>query len=147
MKQLRKIILLATAAGIILSYSCDKEAGHEYISIVNNTEKDICYQIMLQTEINIKDTIFQCHKIPVTIPVNSAHSQESAGRAGGWERHFKSIRYVQFLIMDRETFFPYLQYYADCDTIRKYVPILHRYQLTLEDLQRMNWTVVYPPEE
>jgi len=42
----------------------------------------------------------------------------------------------------------YKKYWNEpCDTIRKYVPILHRYQLTLEDLQRMNWTVVYPPPE
>jgi hypothetical protein len=34
-----------------------------------------------------------------------------------------------------------------CDTFRKYVPILHRYQFTIEDMERMNWTIVYPPEE
>ena len=33
-----------------------------------------------------------------------------------------------------------------CDTIQKYVPVLYRYQLKLEDLEQMNWTVVYPPE-
>lgn len=35
---------------------------------------------------------------------------------------------------------------APCDTIQKYVPVLYRYQLKLEDLEQMNWTVVYPPE-
>jgi len=47
--------------------------------------------------------------------------------------------------MEAETFDKYID--EPCDTIRKYVPVLHTYQLTLEDLQQMNWMVVYPPGE
>jgi hypothetical protein len=62
-----------------------------------------------------------------------------------WEETLGKHSVFQLLITDAEIF---NQYKKDtCDTIRKYVPILHHYQLTLEDLQRMNWTIVYPPEE
>jgi hypothetical protein len=53
--------------------------------------------------------------------------------------------YISFLAIDNiET----VRYWDEpCDTIRKYVPVLHRYRYTIEELERMNWTVVYPPEE
>jgi len=35
----------------------------------------------------------------------------------------------------------------DCDSIPIKNDILRHYQLTLEDLRRMNWTIVFPPEE
>ena len=57
----------------------------------------------------------------------------------------KNGNYLQLIIMDYDI---YLQYYKEpCDTFRKYVPILHRYKATLEYLQRMNWKIIYPPEE
>ena len=36
--------------------------------------------------------------------------------------------------------------FEPCDTIRKYVPFLHRYLVSLEDMEQANWTIVYPPE-
>lgn len=62
----------------------------------------------------------------------------------GWYDYFDDYKYIQFLIADCDTFWKY--YSEPCDTIRKYVPVLHVYRLTLEDLERMNWTVVYPPK-
>lgn len=63
----------------------------------------------------------------------------------GWEGDFEVIPYLQIIVMDGKNYIDYFK--EPCDTIRKYVPILHRYQLKLEDLERMNWTVVYPPKE
>jgi len=59
-----------------------------------------------------------------------------------WNSYLKSLT---VFILDGELYEEYWQ--QPCDTIRKYVPILHTYRLTSEDLQRMNWTVVYSPEE
>ena len=46
--------------------------------------------------------------------------------------------------MDEQTYSRYM--FEPCDTIRKYVPILHRYRVSLEDMEQANWTIVYPPE-
>jgi hypothetical protein len=37
--------------------------------------------------------------------------------------------------------------FYDCDSISIKNDVLKHYHLTLEDLQRMNWTIVYPPEK
>lgn len=34
---------------------------------------------------------------------------------------------------------------SSIDTVHKKVPILHIYQLKQTDLEKMNWTVIYPP--
>lgn len=60
-----------------------------------------------------------------------------------WEVEFSGCSYYQLLIVDGEV---YKKYKDDSiDSIRKKVPILHIYQLTQSDLEKMNWTVIYPP--
>ena len=49
--------------------------------------------------------------------------------------------------MQFEHFFLYSEGDSPCDTIRKYVPVLQRYRLNLEDLENLNWIVPYPPTE
>jgi hypothetical protein len=93
-------------------------------------------------EIGKTDTLYHCLKGHYIVPSDSTYMfylRET------WEEELDGFFYLQFVLMDKDI---HLQYYTEpCDTIRKYVPILHRYQLTLGDLQRMNWTIVYPPEE
>jgi hypothetical protein len=60
-------------------------------------------------------------------------------------QYLKKGQTISVFITDANVFYKYWQ--QPCDTIRKYVPILYTYRLTLEDLQRMNWMIVYPPEE
>jgi len=144
MKQIRTIILLI-AIPILLCACPDKEDGHRYITFINKSGQIIACQEFWSGHITNADTLFQCAIAAVGIPADSLFNFPSLNHSG-WETDFRAIPYIQYLIMDGEI---YREYIAppDCDTIRKYVPILHRYQLTLEDLQRMNWTVIYPPED
>ncbi len=150
MKQFRSTILLIATS--ILLCACPKdENGHRYITFINKSERDISCQDFWSGSIIEADTLFQCGVGAVGIPANSLCKFPSLNHSG-WETDFKLIPYIQFLVMDDSTYVYYskmlnYQLIENCDTIRKYVPILHTYRLTLEDLQRMNWTVVYPPEE
>jgi hypothetical protein len=145
MKQIR-IILLLIAASMLL-YACpDKEEGHRYITFVNKSGNDICTHPEWFIHNNGEDTLYRCNSIPLHINANTSHNFESAIRSSSWEKEFSSgTHYLRFLIMDIKTYKRYMK--EPCDTIRKYVPILHTYRLTLEDLQRMNWTVTFPPIE
>jgi hypothetical protein len=143
MKQFRFIILLI-ATSVLLCACPDKEGGHRDIAFVNNSEKGIVCQEFWSGSITNADTLIECRTGASGISPNSLHNFNSLNNSG-WETDFKVIPYIQYLIMDAETYDKYIG--EPCDTIRKYVPILHRYQLTLADLQQMNWTVVYPPEE
>ncbi len=88
------------------------------------------------------DTTYHCRVYSALILSDSVYLEKCGEFDEGksWEDDFTVIPYVQFLIMDAEIFNHYLN--QPCDTILKNVPILYRYQLTLEDLQRMNWTVI-----
>jgi hypothetical protein len=142
MKQF-KITILMIATSMLLCACPNKEDGHRYITFVNKSERDISCQDFWSGHITDADTLFQCRIGAVGIPTDSLCNFPSLNHSG-WETDFRAIPYMQFLVMDRDV---YWQYHSEpCDSIRKYVPVLHCYRLTLEDLQRMNWTVVYPPE-
>jgi hypothetical protein len=128
----------------------NKEEGHKYIAFVNKSQKFIACQDFWSGHITDADTLFQCGIGAVGIPVDSLCNFPSLNHSG-WETDFRAIPYIQFLIIDDSTYVHYskifnYQLIENCDSIRKYVPVLHIYRLTLADLQRMNWTVVYPPD-
>ncbi|GHU75013.1 hypothetical protein FACS189413_19680 [Bacteroidia bacterium] len=145
MKQLNAIILLITTSILLCACPDKDENGHRYITFVNKSGKFIACQEFWSGHITDADTLFQCRIAAFGIPVDSLCSFYSLNQSG-WETDFEAIPCIQFLIMDGDIYKEYITP-PDCDTIRKYVPILHCYRLTLEDLQRMNWRVVYPPKE
>jgi len=142
MKQLKIAISLITAS--MLLYACPKYEV-DYITFVNKSESRIVFQPhFLNANPTNEDTLFQCTKGGFNIHPDTLY-RLGAGRHSNWENEMKRYSHLQLLVMDYKILSNYLA--TPCDTIRKYVPILHRYQLTLEDLRRMNWTVVYPPEK
>jgi len=135
-----KILLLM----IMLSACPGNEDGHRYITIINQSDKTIVWQPRF-FRIGETSEQYDClYVLGGSIHSNSSFKFDYDDRGNTWEIGLIN-HYLQLILMDAAT---YERYIAEpCDTIRKYVPILHRYQLTLKDLERMNWTVVYPPEE
>jgi|LSQX01.2.fsa_nt_gb hypothetical protein len=141
MKQFR-IILFLIATSMLL-YACpNKEVGHRYINFLNNSEKKIVCQEFVSGSITDADTIIQCRIGAIGINSHSSYGFSSLHKS--WEIDFQVMPYIQFLVLDAESYDNFLA--ESCDTIRKYVPVLKCYRLTLDDLQQMNWTVVYPAE-
>ena len=140
MKQLRITILLVAAS--ILLCACPKKTGQDFIYIVNKSDKKIVFQVSK----NKQDTTFYCSNTGITIfpkvESDSIFKLDYGDNYSSWDNNLKSLT---VFILDGELYGEYWK--QSCDTIRKYVPILYCYQLTLEELQRMNWTVVYPPTE
>jgi len=60
-----------------------------------------------------------------------------------WEIEISDLANVQLMILDNDSLNKY--FVSPIDTIHKKVPILHIYQLKQADLEKMNWTVIYPP--
>jgi hypothetical protein len=140
MKQFR-IIILSIATSMLLCACPKDENGHYHIIIVNQSDKTIVWETRM-LEIGTSDTLFSCRYAGFTTPPDSTYKFYDRDT---WETGLNTKHYLQLILMDRDIYWQYRL--ESCDTIRKYVPILHRYQLTLEDLKRMNWTVVYPPED
>ena len=140
MKQIQTTILLIVIS--MLLCACPDKAGQDFIYITNKSDKKIAFQV----SVNKQDETFYCSDVGRTILIsvesNSTFKLDDGDAYSSWDNFLKSLT---VFILDGEVYEEYWQ--QPCDTIRKYVPILHTYRLTLEDLRRMNWTVVFPPEE
>ncbi|HPQ13305.1 MAG TPA: hypothetical protein PLQ60_07545 [Paludibacteraceae bacterium] len=146
MKQFRITILLI-ATTLLLCACPEIEEVHRNIVFVNKSGKRVAYQFAFSKIQDIyEDTVFNCNKTSEGFIENdSSFILDCPIRERSWEISLGNSYYIQYLVLDGDKF---SQYYTEpCDTIRKYVPVLHTYRLTLADLQRMNWTVVYPPEK
>ena len=140
MNTFKKILLLTTFL-ICLCACPNEENGHQHITIINNSDKTIIWQARFFKDSFI-DKQFACQYTYKTICSNTSVKFNYDDRENVWETAMDK-HYLQILFADYDTFKKYET--LPCDTIRKHVPILYCYILTLEDLQRMNWTVVYPP--
>jgi hypothetical protein len=141
---MRKILLLSVVALCCMAYSCGGEKnGHPFIMVRNNSNDTIVCVERYAGRIIHDDTLYYCPRFgsPLTsrIPPNSFAKIEPVAEV--WEDDFKYLPFIQFFIVDDSIY-----HNVPCDTIQKYNMILHRYQLKLEDLQRMNWIIDYPPE-
>lgn len=108
---------------------------HEYITVKNQSEKDVylafkglyypdkCF--MHSTKTLTKGEVFEF------FPYN-----------GRIESRLKGGSTLEFYLIDPSRFNKNGEYY-DCDSIAIKNDILMHYNLTLEDLERMNWQVVY----
>jgi hypothetical protein len=140
-----KIILITTvlASTLLLANTCYKD-GHDCITIVNKSDKTLKFQLFN----DYMDTVFYCSQHGITIlgavKADSLFSLMAPDR-DMWEYYFDNENRILSIDVGESTY-DYDQY-IPCDTISKYIPIAHHYRLTLEDLNRMNWTIVYPPEE
>ena len=138
-----KIIkILALCLLSCLLWACP-ERSEAYITLVNKSDQNIVYQEYRDFGHTFSDALFQCSVGAVEIQKRTSVVIESLDYAG-WKADFNYTTCIQFLIMDEQTYSRYM--FEPCDTIRKYVPILHRYRVSLEDMEQANWTIVYPPE-
>ena len=138
-----KIIkILALCLLSCLLWACP-ERSEAYITLVNKSDQNIVYQEYRDFGHTFSDALFQCSVGAVEIQKRTSVVIESLDYAG-WKADFNYTPCIQFLIMDEQTYSRYM--FEPCGTIRKYVPILHRYRVSLEDMEQANWTIVYPPE-
>lgn len=136
-----KIIILFLL--VCLLSACVKQS-ERYIKIVNKSERDIVFQTIKTRHFMNQSPSYVCHGM-IDIVSKDSFLLYSSVDDTGWKADFNLNPYQIFLIMDDENYSKYML--EPCDTLLKYVPILHSWQVTYEDMERMNWTLVYPPEE
>lgn len=144
MKSFKKILLLIATSMSLLSYG-SLSLEHENIDIVNKSENKIVFQPQILTpDLSNEDRVYQCKNGAIGVGSESTH-QLPAGTHSDWEGNLSGDSFLKILILDGESYSNYMQ--EPCDTFRKYVPVLQLYQLTLKDVQLLNWTISYPPTE
>lgn len=141
-----KFMKIAKILGLCLLsciLSACPEQSEKYIKLVNKSERDVVFQADNDNYFVNNDISYICQGIVFTILKDSLYLCQSVDYTG-WEADFNLSPYMTFLFMDKENYDEYRG--EPCDTIRKYVPILHHYRVSLEDMEQANWTIVYPPE-
>ena len=142
--KLKMILLLALTLMLMGCPMIDSES--ENIKIVNQSDKEICFQAnSLTYPFANEDTLLQS-QFPVCGIKPRTHYLCYAGTNSDWRRELHRCRFLQILIVENgDDFLKYLK--APKDTLRKYVPVVQRYHLSVKDLDRLHWTVTYPPTE
>jgi hypothetical protein len=137
------IILLGI---IFIATTCRKyDNVHSYITIINKSHEKIVFQEFIEDTKTLSSFLcFDDGFIVLSIQADSLRYYESPINPEGWEYYLGKGQILNVMIGNWEIYDKY--YKEPCDTFNKYVPVLHQYLLTLEDLNRMNWTIVYPPE-
>lgn len=135
-------IILVTVFISLMCEACTSWVDiHENIALVNMSDKVIGCQLLCDKNIASADSVYfaksESHIVyPESVLMFRAQN-------GNWEDDIKSISYVQLLIMNGDSLQKYLN--TTEDFVRKHVPVLKVYRYKREDLERMNWTVIYSP--
>jgi len=132
-------LLFAAFMGLMCEACTSWVDIHENIALVNMSDQVIGCQMLCNRNVSFADSVYFANENtrfanPESILMYHAQNDN-------WEDDVKSIPYIQFLIMDGDSLQKYLT--APEDTIRKHVPVLNVYRYKQEDLEKMNWTVIY----
>lgn len=124
------LILLAI---VLCGYSCEKLVDHTYIIRVQNNSIDT---VQIYASYSYPDTLLLDEKpILKMIYPNMESSLESKK---DWKEKLPNDT-ISIFILSKDTVDMY-----SWDKIKNDYNILWRYDLSLEDLEHMNWTVTYP---
>jgi hypothetical protein len=135
MKKLQVIKTLISISFLFLLIQCDQ--WDRKMKIVNNSSSAIYYNDSYM----YPDTTLRIDDNPISLSRLLVASGETVSnpRRGRWEEVFDICDTLMIFIFDETTLKT-----VPWDTVRKNYMILKRYDLSLEDLVRMDWRVTYP---
>jgi hypothetical protein len=144
---MRKLLYFAV---ILLFNTCVRESDtcHKSILFTNNSDKEIYARVNSST---YPDTISYRHYGGLVSQSHIYKIQSGAGNRDAldsrdcYEKKFEgkyAIDTIMIFVFDA-----YTLEHNTWETVVKYNMVQHRYDLSLEDLQRLGWSVTFPPTE
>lgn len=141
MKKIFNVIVMVQA--LLLFVSCFREQeGHLSFALVNKSSQSIACQMFEFRKSMEDDTLFKYWQV-TDINVRPDSLVRYVSSEVPWEIEINNCAYVQLMILNNDSLNKCMV--SSIDTVHKKVPILHIYQLKQTDLEKMNWTVIYPP--
>lgn len=135
-----KVMLIGCFQLVLMSNSCKKDSSYyDYrLKIINKSNKTI-YGDFYQS---YPDTTLSLHSHFDNASEKAASNETiTLVRGGSWDNAFKEEIHQKLMVF---IFDAAVINTTPWDTIRKNYLILKRYDLTLEDLQKLNWSITYP---
>jgi len=142
---MRRYLIFIGIAVMCLSTAgeCRKAMDYDYPLYLNN-QSDRRIQLWTPNagEVGYPDT--NLHELPRGVIVHPNKKLDVAGGGISWEKIYKSERRdtLSFFLFDVDT----LEKYS-WDIVKKNYMVLQRYDLSIYDLQKLNYTLYYPPTE
>ncbi|MZQ50376.1 MAG: hypothetical protein GT598_15370 [Bacteroidales bacterium] len=136
MKRIYHNILISSVIALLILVQCDP--WDFKMKITNNSNSTIYFF----DSFAYPDTIIRPEENPINIPETNSvlpGSTRANRMRGSWESKFEIRDTLMIFIFDETTLRT-----VPWDTIRKNYMILKRYDLSLEDLVKMDWRVTYP---
>jgi hypothetical protein len=121
----------------LFAFTCKEKVagGHKEILFTNNSDDTIYVAERWQIKISFSDTIYKKGLQRIEIGKNESFGFDPLNNY--WETDFNVIPFIQYFVFSQRTY--NLESYEEW---QKYQ--LKRYLLTKEDLEKMNWRIVYP---
>jgi hypothetical protein len=146
MRQIKIMIVLLIILALLATH-CEDEHCHKHFYLMNNSDKVLW---VTRSLISPNDTLFYRSDIPSLQSISANPGQVyklgENKNSGLWVRgcfeEYSHSAEVHVFIFDMDIINT-----IDRDTIIKNYMLLQRYDLTIEDLQRLNWQITYPPSE
>lgn len=130
---------LALLGGLCVLTACPHQSDDPNFVIVNNSERDISLYVAMDYA---NDTLF-CDSYSGHVQgyrLFAKHGETTVGEDHGRNGMRTLVREIEgvltLLVVDDELRIKYSE--SPCDTFYKYVPIIHRYQYMLHELDQMN---------
>ena len=128
--------------GVLLFISCENPTQTYKFRIINNSEKTIYFEKNVSNRSNVyPDTLVPEQKVQLKV---SPHTTSYQGGLISTEEVFKkynidtlSIYFFDAYIIDNYTW----------ETIREEYKVLKRYDLSIKDIQLLDYEIPYPPTE
>lgn len=130
-----KMNILIILSIILCGASCEKLVDHAYIIKIQNNSKDT---IQFYESYNFPDTVMDIIKPRLKMVYSSKYSSLESKK--DWDEVLVPPKdTISIFILSKDTVDRY-----SWDKIRNDYNILKRYDLSLQDLEQMNWTIEYP---
>ena len=150
MKTSVKIISVFAASIFLISTQCrDNDNLHNTIKIMNHSDRGFYFlDKNVYYDYIERDSLFIPGYNPTSDKLNtycSAGKSNTLYTRSAFEGAFQGkvkAKYLHVILFDED-----IIHTVPWDTIRKNIMTLKRYYLTLEDLQRLDWKITYPPTE
>jgi hypothetical protein len=124
---------------LFLLSACPQERRYD-VTFVNNSGTDLAIQF---TRLPDAES-FECSENGRSRDLEWIGERRVFKEYGYWINDIRRDGYMNILVTTEKADRMYM--HEPCDTFQKYVPILHRYHIPVDQLDKTNWTIVYPPE-
>jgi hypothetical protein len=134
MKRMLKKVTLLMVIITLCSYSCHRDE-HRYIYVINNYDKAIYYGISF----SYPDTSILTIQVVPGDNGNISHKIKSGEQKTIMAEVFSLKPTMQFFIFDADVIES-----TPWDSIAVHSMLLKRFQYTVSDMEKCNWTITYP---